>query len=312
MTEILRYAKVNSIENEKVFLTGVNPPTGKHVTFVFERVGDPKTLDSLKYALRTGLFVKYLVGKNIARSLLAEEKPPEDREDSYFTFFSYCKPYGYNPLFFKELDHFLVTMSDYRKPVKEIGKILLNVTEKLGNVCYAKDMTAQMNKSKSYNFREIRYHVTNAIIHSKACLDALATILNEVYGLGYRKGQIDLATTRSNLLSDLTKKFPKIGGKLKRSEKWINKITDYRDFVIHRIMLVTPPIGQLSSSQPTAQIVKCKIPSKPLTIGDVEENIDWVDAEDYCQGLIEELEKIVEIVCVDLLDLIRSKTYFPM
>lgn len=173
-------------------------------------------------------------------------------------------------------------------------------------------MTAQMNKSKSYAFREIRYHVTNAIIHSKACLDALAAILNEVYGLGYRKGRIDLATTRSNLLNDLIKTCPKIGGRLKRNEKWINRITDYRDFVVHRIMLVTPPIGQVSSSQSEIQIVKCKIPSKPYTIGDEEKNILWIDAEDYCQGLVDELEKIVEIVCADLLDLIRSKTFFPM
>jgi hypothetical protein len=310
MTEILRYAKVNSIKNEKVFLTGVNPPTGRHVTFVFERVGDAKTLESLNHAFQTGLFLKYLVGKNNMH--FAEEKPPKEREDSYFTFFSYCKPYGYNPLFFKELDHLLVTMSDYRKPVKEIGKILLNVTEKLGNVCYAKDITAQMNKSKSYAFREIRYHAANAIIHSKACLDALAAILNEVYGLGYRKGQIDLATTRSNLLNNLIKTCPKIGGQLKRNEKWINRITDYRDFVVHRIMLMTPPLGQVSSSQSKIQIVKCKIPSKPITIGDEEKNILWIDAEDYCQELINELEKIVEIVCTDLLDLIRSKTFFPM
>ena len=310
MTEILRYAKVNSIKDKKVFLTGVNPPTGKHVTFVFERVDDAKTLESLNYAFQTGLFLKYLVGKN--NMDFAEERPPKEREDSYFTFFSYCKPYGYNPLFFKELDHLLVTMSDCGKPVKEIGKILLNVTEKLGNVCYAKDITAQMNKSKSYAFREIRYHVTNAIIHSKACLDALAAILNEVYGLGYRKGRIDLATTRSNLLNDLIKTCPKIGGRLKRNEKWINRITDYRDFVVHRIMLVTPPIGQVSSSQSEIQIVKCKIPSKPYTIGDEEKNILWIDAEDYCQGLVDELEKIVEIVCADLLDLIRSKTFFPM
>ena len=309
MTEMLRYAKVNSIENKKVILTGVNPPTGKHVTFVFEKVDNDNTLNSLKYAQRNGLFLKYLVGKDSMS--IAQEKPPKDREDSYFTLFSHCKIYGYTPLFFKELDHILVTMSDYRKPVKEIGKILLNVTEKLGNVFYAKDMTVEMNKSKSHAFREIRYHVTNSIVHSKACLDALAMILNEVYGLGYSKGQIDLATTRSNLLNDLIKTCPKIGKNLKRKEKWINRITDYRDFVIHRIMLLTPPIGQLSTSQPKTQIVKCKIPSKPLTIGDEEKSIKWVDAEDFCQGLIDQLEKIVEIVCLDLLDLINSKTFFP-
>jgi hypothetical protein len=99
MTGILRYVKVNSIKNEKVFLTGVNPPTGKHVAFVFERVSDAKTLESLNYAFQTGLFLKYLVGKN--NMPFAEERPPKEREDSYFTFSSYCKPYGYTPLFLK-------------------------------------------------------------------------------------------------------------------------------------------------------------------------------------------------------------------
>jgi hypothetical protein len=75
---------------------------------------------------------------------------------------------------------------------------------------------------------------------------------------------------------------------------------------------VAPPLGQVSSSQSKIQIVKCKIPSKPITMGDEEKNILWIDAEDYCQELINELEKIVEIVCTDLLDLIRSKTFFPM
>jgi len=34
--------------------------------------------------------------------------------------------------------------------------------------------------------------------------------------------------------------------------------------------------------------------------------VHWINAEDYCQGLIDELEKIVEIVFVNLLELIRS------
>jgi FKBP-type peptidyl-prolyl cis-trans isomerase 2 len=99
MAEMLRYAKVNSMEGEKVFLTGVNPLTGKHVTFIFERVDNVETLENLKHAFQNGLFIKFLVGKDSMH--IVEEKSPKDREDSYFTFFSYCKPYGYNPLFSK-------------------------------------------------------------------------------------------------------------------------------------------------------------------------------------------------------------------
>jgi len=200
------------------------------------------------------------------------EKPPGDREDSYFTFFSYAKTGGYNPLFLRELDQYLVTMSTHGKPVKEIGKYLLNATEKLGNVFYARDRITEMNYSKSYLFREVRYHITNAIIHSKACIDAIATILNEVYGIGYNKGKIDLSTRRSDLLQKL-QKYP-VGKKIKKYEKWINKITDYRDSVIHKIMLVTPPIGVIKGSLKQTQIVKCKVPTKPITINGTEKKFN--------------------------------------
>lgn len=308
---MLRYVKVNEVKDKTVSLTGVNPPTGKHVTYVFEKISDKKLLGSLISAKRRGMFLKVFVGeKGEVDFKFANEEPPSNREDSYFTFFSYAKNCGYNPLFLRELDHYLVTMSTYGKPVKEIGKYLLNATEKLGNVFYARERITEMNYSKSYLFKEIRYHITNAIIHSKACIDALATILNELYGIGYRKGKIDLSTRRSDLLHKL-QRYP-VGKKIKKYEKWINKVTDYRDFVIHKIMLLTPPIGKMSDSSKPIQIVKCKVPTKPITISNNEKRIQWIDAEVYCQKLIKNLENLIEIVCSDLLSLIQSKTYFPI
>lgn len=308
---MLRYAKVNDVRDRTVVITGVNPPTGKHITYVFETISDEKLLRSLIDARRSDMFLKVFVGEQGEPDFkFGNEEPPRDREDSYFTFFSYAKNCGYNPLFLRELDHYLVTMSTYGKPVKEIGRYLLNVTEKLGNVLYARDRITEMNYSKSYLFREIRYHITNAIIHSKACIDALATILNEVYGIGYKKGKIDLSTIRSDLLHKL-QKYP-VGKRIKKYEKWINKVTVYRDFVIHKIMLVTPPIGKVKKSPKPIQIVKCKVPTKPITINDAEKRIQWIDAEDYCQELIDNLENLIEIVGSDLLSLIKSRTYFPI
>jgi len=273
MKEMLRYVKVNDVRDKTVFLTGVNPPTGKHVTYVFEKISDKKLLRSLIRAKISGIFLIVFVGqKGEPDFKFGTEKPPGDREDSYFTFFSYAKTGGYNPLFLRELDQYLVTMSTHGKPVKEIGKYLLNATEKLGNVFYARDRITEMNYSKSYLFREVRYHITNAIIHSKACIDAIATILNEVYGIGYNKGKIDLSTRRSDLLQKL-QKYP-VGKKIKKYEKWINKITDYRDSVIHKIMLVTPPIGVIKGSLKQTQIVKCKVPTKPITINGTEKKFN--------------------------------------
>jgi len=306
---MLRYAKVNAIKGKTVSVTGVNPPTGKHVEFVFERIDDP-ILKSLKYALDSKIFIKYLVGKTTAS--FEEERPPETREDSYFTLLSYASKSGYNPKFLRELDHYLVTMDVWTRPFKELGRYVLNATDKLGMVFYAKEQIAKLKRLRR-PYIEVRYHITNVIISSKACLDALATILNEVYGMGYRKGKIDLATTRSDLLHQISKVNRKLGSSLKKHEKWINNITDYRDSVIHKIMLVTPPIGPTSDPSGLTKPMSVKVPSLPLTLDYVEQKkISWLDAEDYCQRLIEQLQKLIEIVCVDLLRLIKSKTYFPV
>lgn len=306
---MLRYAKVNAIKGKTVSITGVNPPTGKHVEFVFERIDDP-ILRDLKYALDSKIFIMVLVGKT--KISFEEEKPAETRKDSYFTFFSYASKSDYNPKFLRELDHYLVTMEVWTRPFKEVGRYLLNATDKLGMVFYAKEQIAELRKSMR-PYVEVRYHTTNAIISSKACLDALATILNELYGIGYHKGKIDLATVRSDLLHQIGKVNPKLGSLLKKHEKWINDITEYRDSVIHKIMLVTPPIGRTSDASELTEPISVKVPSSPLPIDHGEQKgISWLDAEDYCQGLIEQLQRLIKIVCVDLLRLIRSKTYFPL
>ena len=310
---ILRYIKVNAIKGRTVSMTGVNPPTGKHVEFVFESIHDP-ILKSLKYALNSKIFIKVLAGKKGEPDFeFQEERPPETREDSYFTLFSYASKLGYNPQFLREMDHYLVTMDVRTRPFKELGRYLLNATDKLGMLLYAKEQIAELKKVESPSYIEIRYHIVNAIISCKGCLDALATVLNEVYGIGYRKGKIDLATTRSNLLHQIGKVNRKLGSLLKKYEKWINQVTEYRDFVVHKIMLMTPPIGPTSDASGLTRPMRIQVPSRPLTIDYVEQKeIGWLDAEDYCQLLIERLQGLIEIVCIDLLRLIKSKTYFPI
>jgi hypothetical protein len=313
MEVILRYTKVNAIKDKTVSMTGVNPPTGKHVEFVFESIDAP-VLESLRYALNSKIFIKVLAGKRGEPDFeFQEERPSETREDSYFTLFSYTGKAGYNPQFLRELDHYLVTMDVWTRPFKELGRHLLNTTDKLGMVLYAKEQIAKLKKAERPSYIEIRYHMVNAIISCKGCLDALAAILNEVYGIGCRKGKIDLATTRSNLLHQIGKVNPKLVSSLKKYEKWINQVTEYRDFVVHKIMLVTPPIGPTSDASGLTKPMEVQVPSRPLTLDYIEQKeIGWLDAEDYCQLLIERLRGLIEIVCVDLLRLMKSKTYFPI
>jgi len=304
---------VNAIKGTTVFLTGVNTRTGKHIQFVIENgwwKRGKEAVKDLKHALSSGIFLKILVGKH--KVDFEPEKPPESREDSYFTFLSYAKESGYNPQFLRELDHYLVTMSSWTNPVRDLGIYLLNATDKLGMVFYARDQIVNLSKKPRPSRVQIRYHVVNSIVSCKGCLDALATIVNDVYGLGYRKGEIDLATIRSNLLHHIEKTNKKLWDLLKNHEKWINRITTYRDFVIHKIMLSTPPIG---SQKDVAKPIKVYVPSKPLSINtreDEQRKVSWIDAGEFCKMMIEPLQNVMEIVCVDLLRLIESKTYFPV
>jgi len=314
MEVILRYVKVNAIKDRFVSIVGVNPPTGKHVEFLFERVADNLVLKSLKHALGSRIFIKVLAGEKKGEPAfrLQNEKASHIREDSYFTLFSYASKAGYNPEFMRGLDHYLVTMDDFTRPFKELGRYLLNATDKLGMVLYAKELIKKLKEAERPSYIEIRYHIVTAIVSCKGCLDALATILNEVYGIGYSKGKIDLATNRSDLLHQIGKINKKLGSLLKKHEKWINEITEYRDFVIHRIMLVTPPMRPTSDPSGLTQPIKVQVPSQPITIDHgTLKGIDWIEAEDFCQSLIESLQELIETVCVDLLQLIESKAYFP-
>jgi len=313
MKDILRYVKVTAIKDKTVLMAGVNPPTGKHVPLEFETIEDSTVLRSLRYALTSRIFIKVLAGEKAGESdfEFQEEKPAKDREDSYFTIFSYCSKAGYNPLFLRRLDHHLVIMDYFTNPCKELGKSILNMTDKLGNVFYAKKQIEALNVEDRAFFPEIRYHVMNAIVSSKACTEGLAVILNEVYGIGYSKGNIDLATNRSDLLHKIAQINPKLGAGLKKYESWINRIADYRDFVIHKMMLLTPP--QPVKTLGTIELIRCTVPSSPLTIGDsAGKGMRWVEAEEYCKNLTKHLEGLIEIVCVDLLQLIESGTYYPI
>lgn len=257
-------------------------------------------------------FIKILAkekGETVSSFIV--EKPPRERDDSYFTLSSYAGKAGYSPFFLRELDHYLVTMTSGTNPVKEVGKYLLNVTDKLGNIFYAKEKIDELNKQYPYNYIEIRYHITYAIISCKACFDGLATIINEVYDIGYSKGNIDLSTIRSNFLSKIEENNDLLGKKLKKYQNWINKITRYRDLVVHNIMLHTPPI-MVKTISGTTRSLKCKIPSKLVGISESAENIKWINAEEFCQSLLDKLLELIQLICEDLLQLIKTKKYFPL
>lgn len=309
---LLRYAKIEAIEGKTVTVVGVHPQTGKHAGLVIETVKDP-TLTKLRYCLASKIFVKVFVGdgKTEPNFRFSAEEPSSRREDSYFTLFSYASRVGFNPLFLRKLDHHLVTMGE--PPTKELGEHLLNVTDKLGMVFYARDQVVTLKKQRPVPYIEIRYHIVNAIISSKACLDALANILNDVYCMGRVGSKIDLASVRGDMVQRIKKMNRKLGEDLEKHQKWLDDITLYRDQVAHRILLDAVPIAPLSK----APLVKIQIPKSShalaqLRVGDRSEKDKlWQESEDFFRLSLKELKYLIEIVCNDLLALIESKTYFP-
>jgi 8-oxo-dGTP pyrophosphatase MutT (NUDIX family) len=98
MREMLRYARVNAIRNKAMAITGINPPTGKHITTTSERVDNSRVLNFLNRVYHTHSFVKFLAGsidrtknnKNVGvvagilfdgnKFLVEKRKPDEDTD----------------------------------------------------------------------------------------------------------------------------------------------------------------------------------------------------------------------------------------
>lgn len=201
-------------------------------------------------------------------------------------------------------------MESYKRPVKELGVFVLNLMDKLGNIYYARDQVSQENSKIRPSHIVVRYHIFNTIASCKACFDALAAILNEVYVLGHRRGKIDLASTRSDLIADVKNINSFLGTELEKYQSWINKITNYRDAMEHRIMLLTTIVGKPG-------LLKCRVPEIPISVADPKisyyerKEISTTDAEDFCNELIGNVTKLIEIVCLDLISMLSSRTYIP-
>jgi hypothetical protein len=300
---------VIAIDGTTVTVRGVNPPTGKNISFEWPDIKNKEALPTFRAAMRSRTLYKVLMGNSSEGIHLEQEELLHSAKDSYFTILTYCSKIGYNPLFLRELQEYTLIM-DSTTTLNSIGLHVLNAIEKLGNIFYAIDEVTRLNQQK-YLYREIRYHVFNAIVSCKASFDALATILNEVYSIGYTKGKIDLATSRSDLINKVSSINAILARKLRKYEGWINKITDYRDFVVHRIMIVTPPMSSRDPSAKNANKVRCKVPIRPLGLNDSDERVTLIDAEDFCENLSITLQELIEIVCLDLLTQIRARRYFP-
>lgn len=297
-----------SVSGNTVNVIGVNPPTGKHITFELPGIKSIADIPIFVAAMHSGTFFKVL-GSNIDEDVhLEQEAPVPSATDSYFTLVTYCINAGYNPLFLRELQVHTLVM-DSATTLNRIGLHVLNAIEKLGNIFFAINAVTVLNR-QMYQYRQIRYHVFNTIVSCKACFDALASILNEVYSTGYTKGKIDLATNRSNLLTEISVINPVLGKKLKQYEGWINSTTEYRDFIIHRMMIITPPMGT-NASDSKARRVRCTVPARPIGVNDSDKGVDLIDAEDFCRNLSTKLIEVIEIVCQDLLQQIEAGRYFP-
>lgn len=302
---LLRFAKVSAIHQGNVEVTGLNPPTGKHVTIVFESVPEPH-FSHFKAALASRIFLKVKIPSPSLHFDIEEEGAPSGRTDSYFSVMTYAAAAGYHPEFLRELDEYLVTMQNYMRPLTDVGIILLDVIDKLGSVCYCRDRLAEINRDIRPSHAVGRIYVVDAIAGCKGCLDGLALMLNEVYSLGYSRGDVDLS--RGRFVNSLRAVNARLASRLSEHLAWIRQITKYRDAVIHRVMLLTPVSSVKEIGQPEALAVQ--VPSQPVTIGSSQPSrINWTQAQIICQELIDKLEILIEIICSDLLDLLHSRSY---
>jgi len=84
---------------------------------------------------------------------------------------------------------------------------------------------------KANKFRNDKYYWYNFIIYTKASLNSIAVTLNSFFAFGFEGGQIDLGKAQFVEKVSSLKGFSNFA---KTYGKWIDKVIEYRDAVIHQ------------------------------------------------------------------------------
>ena len=107
---------------------------------------------------------------------------------------------------------------------------LKDVSEKVGFEFMSRDLLLD-HIAKHSRGHLWKYYFYNFIIYTKASLDSIAVALNLFFKFGFVRGQIDFG--KGSFVKEV-EKLPSFSNFSSRYRKWIERITNYRDAIIHQ------------------------------------------------------------------------------
>ena len=120
--------------------------------------------------------------------------------------------------------------------------LIIDICEKLGFLLLAIDGVRSIESKhelidgSEWYFLEcvqVKYHLYNCIFNAKAVSDSVSVLLNDLFELGYIKGQIDLIKERK-FRRDLIARSKQFGEFWEACGAWFRNLGQFRDALIHR------------------------------------------------------------------------------
>jgi hypothetical protein len=194
------------------------------------------------------------------------------------------------------------------KPVPDVRPILAtdgelfnqinNMIVKFGFVVYSSECISELN-GKPNGQVGVNYYFAHFVYDTKSFLDSAATALNHRFQLGKDNREIDLE--KENFRVAVKGRDVTLGKLLQKEQRWISKVKEWRDALIHRYSIPVMPQTILPPWE--SGNYTCRIPLEPMPVLDLmnktktyqEKHIDSMqDIAPFCRDWINHSKKIFD------------------
>jgi hypothetical protein len=189
-------------------------------------------------------------------------------------------------------------MSRYQK----IGMYVQDMLEKFGYMHYSlEEMNECSNKVRPDTYAKFYFY--SFIYMAKATLDTGAVILNEIFRLKFRGGQIDLI--KNDFRNAITLLDVNLTKTLQEYDNDLHTIDKWRDATIHNKGV---RIFRLGSASETSDYFIPKEPLSPAEMVTRSKDLgkDSIEARELCRGMLWSVQQIAEAILDSVVSRIGS------
>lgn len=108
-----------------------------------------------------------------------------------------------------------------------------DIVDKFSFLLLARDQVSTLEETSNPDKRFfVKYFTYTFVFLTKSLLDSLAVFVNDIFELGFNRGDIDFK--KKKFVDTLKKKDLVLGAAVENKEQWITYVANYRDNLIHR------------------------------------------------------------------------------